>query len=57
MKKKDEEEKMEEMRQLKVAQMIKSAEDSAQNHEAHSMERRSADSKKRRRGCQAVGPL
>ena len=46
-KKRDEKEKMEEMHQHKVAQMIKSAEGSAglfaQNHEAHSMEGRSTD--------------
>ena len=45
MKKKDEKEKMKEMHQQKVAQMINSAEGSAglfaQNHEANTMEHRS----------------
>ena len=61
MKKKGEKEKMEEMHQHKVAQMIKSAEGSAglsaQDHEAYSMERRNTDPEEGRRGCQAVGPL
>ena len=40
--------------------MIKNAKGSAglaQDHEARSMERRSADLGKRRGGCQAVGPM
>ena len=51
-KKEDEKKEIEEMHQQKVTQMIKSAEGSwtlAQNHESHSMERRSADPEETRR--------
>ena len=59
MNKKDDRKKMEELQQLRVSPMIKSADGSAgalaQDHEARTMERRSAE--ERRRECQAFGPL
>ena len=60
MKKKGEKEKMEEMHQQKVAQMIKSADRSAgllHKISKHSMEERSGDVGKLRRRCKVAGSL
>ena len=61
MKKKDEKRKMEELHQHKGEsddqECGRQCWAFAQDHEARSMERRSADLEERRRGCQAAGPL
>ena len=61
MKKEDEKEKMEEMHQQKVEQMIKSAEGSAgllhKGHEANTTEERNGDLGERRRGYEVIGRM